>query len=269
MLRTLRVLLGLLLASLVAGLVLVLHVANPAQLMELTYDVLRERLVGYAYLTALYATQIAMFIVPFGLLLAIIAESNRWRSVIVSVVFGLLLAIAGYVLQYQSEGELRTIINPFAAQVFALQGLLGGLTYWLVSGRFAGWRRGGGLLRPDPIPVDRPRLQVADAVEPTARTGTGDKPASPKKEADVEVIADRFKPVATTAAAAPPVARAAVPGPTPASAKLASAAPAKPANETSAAQKPQAEGAITAIPAKPTTASVPTAGAPTSRAPGK
>lgn len=269
MLRTLRVLLGLLLASLVAGLVLVLHVANPSQLMELTYDVLRERLVGYAYLGALYATQIAMFIVPFGLLLAIITESNRWRSVIVSVVFGLLLAFAGYVLQYQSEGELRTIINPFAAQVFALQGLLGGLTYWLVSGRFAGWRRGGGLLRPDPIPVDRPRLHVADAVEPTAKTVTGDKPVGPKREAEVEVIADRFKPAAMAKAAPAAVAPAAAPVLPPASAKPASPAPAKPANEKPASPKPEVEGAATAIPAKPTTVSVPLAGGSTSRVPGK
>ncbi len=165
----LRVIIGLLVSSLVAGVVLVVHVAQLLELAAAPPGELPPRLLALGQLTALYTTQIAMFLVPFGLLLAAVAEINRWRSWLVYVVFGLALAGAGYVLQYQSEGDLRTIVNPFAAQVFALQGIVGGLAYWLMAGRYAGWRRGGGLQRADPYAVDRPRLQIAEATEPTAK----------------------------------------------------------------------------------------------------
>ncbi len=167
MLRALRILLGLLAASITAALVLVVHLLRPLELGGLPIDILLPRLVAFAQLTALCATQIAMFIVPFGVILAPVAEMNRWRSAILYAVLGLMLSAAGYVLQYQSEGEWRTVVNMFAAQVFALQGLAGGLAYWFVAGRFAGWRSGGGPLRADPIPIARPKLLVCDAVEPT------------------------------------------------------------------------------------------------------
>ncbi|MBX9926991.1 MAG: hypothetical protein K2Y05_11585 [Hyphomicrobiaceae bacterium] len=169
MLRVLRIVAGLIGASFVAGVVLVIHVAQLSGLAAAASEELPQRLAALGQLTALYTTQIAMFLVPLGLLLAAVAELNRWRSWAVYVGFGLLLAAAGYFLQYQSEGELRTIVNPFAAQVFALQGLAGGLAYWLLAGRYAGWRRGGGPQRAEPYPVGRPRLQVAEATEPTAQ----------------------------------------------------------------------------------------------------
>jgi len=167
MLRALRILLGLLAASITAALLLVLHLLRPMELVGLPIDILLPRLLAFAQLTALAATQIAMFIVPFGVILAPVAEMNRWRSAIFYSVLGLVLAAAGYMLQYQSEDEWRTVVNMFAAQVFALQGLTGGLAYWFVAGRFAGWRSGGGPLRADPIPIARPKLLVSDAVEPT------------------------------------------------------------------------------------------------------
>jgi hypothetical protein len=168
--HVLRVSLGLVAASFAAALVLVLHVTPLAQLPALDSSAQAERLRGLAELLGLITTQIALFIVPFGLITSAVTEVNRLRGVFSFLVIGLALAAAAYLIQFQSESEMRTVLNPYAMQVFALQGLAGGFAYWLFAGRFAGWRRGGGPFRTDPIPVAAPRLKVSDAVEPTGNT---------------------------------------------------------------------------------------------------
>ena len=228
MLRLLRIVAGLIGASFVAGGVLVIHVAQLSGLAAVAPEELPQRIAALGELAALYTTQIAMFLVPLGLLLAAVAEMNRWRSWAVYVGFGLLLAAAGYFLQYQSEGELRTIVNPFAAQVFALQGFAGGLAYWLLAGRYAGWRRGGGPQRAEPYPVGRPRLQVAEATEPTFQ---------PNSVATAAVAAS---------AAAPPSSSAPLPRPT-----KPEAAKTQPVKAVSVATESIKAGAATAAPAKP------------------
>lgn len=167
MLQAARVLAGLILACIAAALVMVLHVIRPFELTQLPADQLLGRLAAAGELSALVATQFAMFAVPFGLIAAMIAEINRWRGVLFFVIAALAIAGGGYLLQYQSESEFRTVANPFAAQVFAAQGLAAGLLYWVIAGRFAGWRRGGGPIKAEPRPLDQPVAPIVDATEAT------------------------------------------------------------------------------------------------------
>lgn len=165
-----RIMIGLIAASLTAALVKVLHVITPAELAALTGDALIKRLLRLGDLVLLTATHQALFVVPMALIAIAVAEANRWRSWIVYAMMGCAIAAAGFYLQLASENEVRTIANTYAVRAYALEGLLAAFVYWLIAGRFAGWRRGGGLVKATPYPVGIPRLRVSDIVEhdPTA-----------------------------------------------------------------------------------------------------
>lgn len=178
-----RVLIGLVAACLVAALVMVLHVITPAELWSLagTFD-LAPRLLRVGELTLLTATHQSFFILPLALVAAGVAELNRFRHWLLYAFLGVLIAAAGMYVQYAAEDELRTIANPYAARAYALEGLLAGLAYWLFAGRFSGWRRGGGLVRTRPYPVDKPRMKVSDLADdeqaPTTKSPTATKTPS-------------------------------------------------------------------------------------------
>jgi hypothetical protein len=86
-------------------------------------------------LVALLATQAAIFVIPFGLLTAVMLEVNDIRGLLAHLVVGLVLAGMAFALHVQAEDDLRTVINAFAIQAFVLQGLVAGFVYWLVAGR--------------------------------------------------------------------------------------------------------------------------------------
>ncbi len=158
----LRILIGLTLACLAAAVVKVSHVITPAELASLSGDALGARLVRFGELVLLTATQQALFIVPLALIAIAVAETNRLRGWFTYALLGAAIAGAGWYLQYTGEGELRTVANPYAAQAYAIEGMIAGLIYWVSAGRFAGWRRGGGLVRAKPLPLARSRPQVSD-----------------------------------------------------------------------------------------------------------
>ena len=62
----LRVLFGLLLACLAAGLVLVAFVTTPAELAELDPSQASDELIGVGLLAAYTATHVGVFALPFG-----------------------------------------------------------------------------------------------------------------------------------------------------------------------------------------------------------
>lgn len=157
-----RVLMGLVAALLAAGVVTVAHVITPAELSGLSGDALMARLSRFAELAALATTQQALFVVPLALIAVTVAEINRLRGWLFYAALGAAIAAAGWYLQYATEDELRTVFNPYAAQTFAVDGVIAGLVYWLLAGRFAGWRRGGGLVKAQPFPIAKPRMQVSD-----------------------------------------------------------------------------------------------------------
>jgi hypothetical protein len=157
-----RVLIGLIAACLTAALMKVLHVITPAELLSLSGPALTSRLVRLAELVALTATHQALFVIPLALIAVVLAEYNRVRSWFAYAFIGALIAGAGFYIQFVSESAIRTIVNPYAGQAYAIEGIAAGLVYWLFAGRFAGWRRGGGLVKIKPYPVGKPRLRVSD-----------------------------------------------------------------------------------------------------------
>ena len=165
-----RVLAGLIAACLTAALIKVLHVITPAELASLSGSALTQRLARLGELVALTATQQAFFVVPLALIAVILAEINRVRSWFAYAFIGAVIAGAGFYIQFVSESAIRTIVNPYAGQAYAIEGIAAGLVYWLLAGRFAGWRRGGGLVKAQPFPVAKPRLRVSDVPETENKT---------------------------------------------------------------------------------------------------
>jgi hypothetical protein len=166
-----RILFGLVVACLTAALIKIAHVITPLELSGLAGDALVTRLTWFGELVLLTATHQALFTVPFALIAITVAEINRWRGWLTYALLGSIIALGGFYLQYTGEGELRTIANPYAGQAFAIEGLCAGLVYWLLAGRFAGWRRGGAVVRARPYPVSKPRLQVSDVGDAPHTTG--------------------------------------------------------------------------------------------------
>lgn len=173
MVSFLRIACGLIAAILVSALIKVSHVITPSELVGLTADVFLARMARLLDLVALTATHQGLFILLFAPIAIGVAELNRIRGVIYYVVAGIAIAAAGLYLQFVGEGAQRTIANAYAVQAYLVEGVLAGLVYWLIAGRFAGWRRGGGLVKATPYPLGKPRLNVSDAVvtegSPTSR----------------------------------------------------------------------------------------------------
>lgn len=157
-----RVLIGLIAACLAAALVKVLHVITPMELWGLAGPAFTTRLYRLGDLVLLTATHQALFVLPLALIAAVVTEVNRIRGWLTYAILGVVIAVAGFYLQYTSEGGVRTIVNPYAAQAYIIEGGLAGLVYWLIAGRFAGWRRGGGLVKTTPFPLAKPRMGIAE-----------------------------------------------------------------------------------------------------------
>ena len=172
MLAVLRVLTGLTLACLTAAAIKVGHVITPADLAALSGDAFTSRLWRFGELTLLTATHQSLFILPLALIATAIAEFNRLRGWLTYAFIGIAIALAGLCVQFAGEGELRTIVNGYALRTYVTEGFCAGLVYWLVAGRFSGWRRPGALVKARPYPVAKPHLSVADLAE----SGDDDEP---------------------------------------------------------------------------------------------
>lgn len=135
----LRIAIGYVLACMLAGLAMVLHVVTPSELLALSGEQLADRLVDLGSLANSAATYIAFFALPFALIVAAIGEWFSLRNVLYYVFAGLAVATAGFLAQQASETPGQsTIVNPFAIQAFVVTGLVAGFVYWLFAGRFAG-----------------------------------------------------------------------------------------------------------------------------------
>jgi len=135
-----RVLFGLIAANLVAGVVQVLFVITPAELVGLGWDALIERLQAAGILALFAASQSAVFSAPLALIAIALAAWQRIRSIFFYVALGLAVAGAGFLAQYMGEGGATTIVNTYALTAYATTGFVGGLVYWWVAGRGAGGR---------------------------------------------------------------------------------------------------------------------------------
>lgn len=157
-----RVLVGLMAACLTAALVKILHVITPIELGSLQGPQLLARLARLAELVGLTALHQALFIVPLALIAAMVTEINRVRGPVLYALIGMSIVGAGFYLQHAGESAVRTIVNPYAAQAYAIEGFVAGLVYWALSGRFAGWRRGGGVVKAKPFPIGAPQRPISE-----------------------------------------------------------------------------------------------------------
>lgn len=137
----LRIVVGYVLAMLIAGLVQVLFALPPTELASLSGDALiaRASLLGIYVLAA--ATHSAIFAVVFAAVAIALAEWQRVRNALYYVMTGIAIALAGFLAQYASENAAQpTIVNTYALLAYVVTGAIAGAVYWAFSGNRAGGR---------------------------------------------------------------------------------------------------------------------------------
>jgi hypothetical protein len=128
-----RIIFGLALAALAAGLVQVLFVAGDELPLLAQGGLSAERAQSLGLLTLLAATQSAVFAAPFAFLAAAIAAWQPIRSLLFFAGVGVAIAAAGFLAQYSAEAGPNTILNRYALAAYLASGLAGGLMYWLLA----------------------------------------------------------------------------------------------------------------------------------------
>ncbi|WP_409561579.1 hypothetical protein [Hyphomicrobium sp. MC8b] len=152
-----RIVFGLTLASLAAGLVTVLFIDIGA--LSGTTGQWPKTLTEVIDLALLAATHIGIFSSAFVLIAALIGEWFSIRALSYYLLAGIVIALLGFSAQYASEvAGQPTIFNNYAIKTFLTVGFFGGFVYWLAAGQFTG--RGH-----DPTPP----LADVPATETTAR----------------------------------------------------------------------------------------------------
>jgi hypothetical protein len=187
--RLLRVLLGFILACLVAGVAMVLFVDTPSEIAGLSPEAASTRLGKVFELASYVGVQAALFSAPFALVVAAIGEWQRNRNWSFYALAGLAIAVLGFLAQHSTEQAGQpTIVNNYAVVAFMTSGFIGGLVYWLFSGRLAGGARSevqqdaagpaGDALKPAiakamPITTAKPAAPVAAKPATAAASASG------------------------------------------------------------------------------------------------
>lgn len=159
-----RVVFGFALASLAAGLVTVLFVNTPIDVLAEPFDRLPKTASETFDLALLAATHLGIFASLFVLITACIGEWFSIRSLSFYLLAGVAIAALGFSAQYASEvAGQPTILNNYAIKAFLTVGFFGGFFYWLAAGQFAG--------RP---PEERSAQMEVAPVETTPEEKAGD-----------------------------------------------------------------------------------------------
>ena len=173
-----RIIIGFVVACLVAGVATVAFVITPADLASLPADLRPDRLINAGELALLAATHSAIFALPFALIAISIAEWQAIRSWLYYTIAGILIALGGFYAEYLAEvAGQPTIVNDYAVRTFLTVGFFGGLAYWLVSGCRAGGSSGDAA----PVADEKP----AEAEEPSAAEAAADEPETGRGNAKV------------------------------------------------------------------------------------
>jgi hypothetical protein len=132
-----RIVSGFAFASLAAAVTLVLFVFAPVDLAGLLADLNRERL-SEAGLFALFITpHVAIYAVLPALAGAIFAEVRKVAGWWFYALAGIATAAAAFLVLHLSEAAGETsLLSSYALAAFITSGLVGGLAYWALSGRF-------------------------------------------------------------------------------------------------------------------------------------
>jgi hypothetical protein len=134
-----RVAFGFALASIAAGLVTVMFVDTPADVLAQPASRLPQTASETIDLALLTATHSAIFAAVFVMIAAGLGEFLSIRSLPFYLIAGMGIALLGFVAQLSSEvAGQPTILNNYALKAFLTAGFFGGFVYWLASGQFAG-----------------------------------------------------------------------------------------------------------------------------------
>jgi hypothetical protein len=131
-----RVLLGYLLACFAAGLTTVLFAWTPADLAGMQGELANDKLA----LALPVATWNAIFAAPFALAAIAYGEWRKSRDWAYYAAAGMAIALLGYLAQYQSEAPSQSwsiTSSNYPLVAFLTSGFVGGLVYWIFSGRLA------------------------------------------------------------------------------------------------------------------------------------
>ncbi len=138
----LRILLGMLVACLVAGAVQVIFALTPSELAAAGPNPWQIAFVQIVQTAA----AVALIGVPFVFLSGVFCEVMAVRAFVYHAIVGILIALAGFAVLWTGQApDEPTLANSYAIATFITTGFLAGIAYWLVAGRFAGGKRGAAL----------------------------------------------------------------------------------------------------------------------------
>jgi hypothetical protein len=132
-----RIASGFALASLAAGVTLVLFVYAPADLESLRADLSGERLSEAGLFALIITPHVAIYAALPALAGAIFAEVRRVAGWWFYALAGIATAAAGFlVLHLGAAPDEASLLSGYVLVAFLTSGLAGGLAYWALSGRF-------------------------------------------------------------------------------------------------------------------------------------
>ena len=139
--RSVRVLLGFVVACLAAALALVLFVYTPAELLSLPADMRGDRVSEAGLFALAVAPHVATFSALFALVAVVFAERRGVTAWSFYTFVGVGIAAAGFLTQHFSEAPGQvTILQNYALIAFLVSGVVGATVYWFFSGRYASSR---------------------------------------------------------------------------------------------------------------------------------
>jgi hypothetical protein len=136
--RVLRILIGFVLACVAAAVTLVLFVYAPSDLAALREELNGDRLSEAGFFALLITPHVLISAAFPALLAAVFAEQRKLASWPYYALAGIATAGAGFLVQYLTEPPTRalSILQTYALIAFLTAGLIGGLVYWALAGRF-------------------------------------------------------------------------------------------------------------------------------------
>ena len=180
----LRIVFAFALACLAAGLVQVLFVKTPADLLALPIHDRAPFLESAGRLTLVAATQSAYFAAPFALIAVITSYAlgikNRWFYTLTGLAIA---ALALFALFRLEPDNTPTLLNSRAALAFGLSGLIGGWVYAYCAGIPSQAKPSRTTYRPNRPHAHAPRNdhQTTENIEVKKKTSPPPLPANDKK----------------------------------------------------------------------------------------
>lgn len=147
--RPVRIIIGFVMACLAAAATLVMFVYTPAELASLPSDMIGDRLLQAGMFALIVTPHVVTFAVVPALVGIGFGEARGIGAWLFYGLVGVAIASLGFLTQHFTEAPGQpTILRNYALFAFLTAGFVGGLVYWLFSGRAA---RGTGPAAPAPV----------------------------------------------------------------------------------------------------------------------